>query len=317
MRASSARSAGSASGSLGVDVERAAVAQRSPASPGSRRATTSSSARTTTHVRRQPAVGLRERAQRAVVRRRLGDRPGRRRPSASAASSATRLHALRGRRVAAVAVEPRQRGVHQIRAASVARSRPRRRGRTALRRSGDRRGRGAHAVAAAALRLVLGAVGGAQQRGRPPVAARGQRDAPRERDAGAAARSARQARGASASASAALAPGRSTQNSSPPSRPAVTSASPAGGGAQRVGGGAQHRVAGLVAARVVDRLEPVEVAEQQRGRLAARGELLEPLLDRAPVGEAGQRVLERERRERENSSARPSARPIWPQIACM
>ena len=64
--------------------------------------------------------------------------------------------------------------------------------------------------------------------------------------------------------------------------------------AQPVGHLLEQVVAGLVAEPVVDRLEPVEVAEEQARRGPARrlGErLVEPLRGERPVGQAGQRVV--------------------------
>ena len=61
---------------------------------------------------------------------------------------------------------------------------------------------------------------------------------------------------------------------------------------------AQQLVAGRVAEAVVDRLEVVEVDEQHRelvarGAAVARERLLEAVLEQRPVGEPGQRVVER------------------------
>ena len=67
--------------------------------------------------------------------------------------------------------------------------------------------------------------------------------------------------------------------------------------AQRAGHGLERPVAAVVPADVVELLEVVDVAQQQRD-LFAFGSLLErqaqALLERAPVGEAGQPVLQRE-----------------------
>ena len=67
------------------------------------------------------------------------------------------------------------------------------------------------------------------------------------------------------------------------------------GGDERLGDAPQRRVAGLVPAAVVDALESVDVAEQQGERRLVGGEALEgpreALLERAPVGEAGEGVL--------------------------
>ena len=68
---------------------------------------------------------------------------------------------------------------------------------------------------------------------------------------------------------------------------------------QRRAGGGQRPVAGVVPAAVVDVLEAVEVAEQQRelapGASAARDGRLEPLVERAPVRQPRERVLVGER----------------------
>ena len=70
---------------------------------------------------------------------------------------------------------------------------------------------------------------------------------------------------------------------------------------ERRAGRDQRAVAGGVAVEVVDLLERVEVAEQQRElavqRLGARDGLLEPDVERAPVRQPRQRVLVRERLE--------------------
>ena len=97
---------------------------------------------------------------------------------------------------------------------------------------------------------------------------------------------------AAASAAASPAPGSTSANSSPPSR-VGTSASRAAG-AQHLGEAAQDVVAGVVAERVVDALEVVEVDHQQR-QLAARAELVEVPVDReleaAAVAQPGQRIV--------------------------
>ena len=56
--------------------------------------------------------------------------------------------------------------------------------------------------------------------------------------------------------------------------------------------GAQHRVAGVVAEQVVDRLEPVEVEEGERDRLARGQQPGEVAHRQAPVGQVGQLVVE-------------------------
>ena len=56
------------------------------------------------------------------------------------------------------------------------------------------------------------------------------------------------------------------------------------------GEAAQHRVAGLVVEGVVDALEVVEVADEQRHRPLAAG-VLDPLLEVAAVAQAGERVV--------------------------
>ncbi len=59
----------------------------------------------------------------------------------------------------------------------------------------------------------------------------------------------------------------------------------------------QQLVAGLVAERVVDLLEAVEVDEQRRALGAApagaREHLLDPVEDQRPVGQTGERVVQR------------------------
>ena len=74
-----------------------------------------------------------------------------------------------------------------------------------------------------------------------------------------------------------------------------------GGLGQRAAGRGERPVAGVVAVAVVDVLEPVEVAEQQRqlapGRERAGHGLLQPLVERAPVRQPGERVLVGERLE--------------------
>ena len=81
---------------------------------------------------------------------------------------------------------------------------------------------------------------------------------------------------------------------------------------ERLADAAQGAVAGMVAALVVDALELVDVADQQRQRLAAlaprrqRGRQL--LVQRAPVGQPGQLVLVRQpRHAREHLAARDHA----------
>ena len=67
---------------------------------------------------------------------------------------------------------------------------------------------------------------------------------------------------ATASARASPAPGSTSANSSPPSR--VGTSADAARGPQHVGEAPQHLVARVVAERVVDALEVVEVEHQQR-----------------------------------------------------
>ena len=66
--------------------------------------------------------------------------------------------------------------------------------------------------------------------------------------------------------------------------------------AQALGDGAQQGVARLVPEGVVDQLEAVEVDEQDRGQLAALAPpapVCDPVGQQRPVGQAGQRVVER------------------------
>ncbi len=60
----------------------------------------------------------------------------------------------------------------------------------------------------------------------------------------------------------------------------------------------QQRVAGLVAQRIVDRLEPVEVEQEQRGRAIGADGLVEALVERGAhalaIGEPGQPVVKRQ-----------------------
>nr|MDP9498246.1 hypothetical protein [Actinomycetota bacterium] len=62
----------------------------------------------------------------------------------------------------------------------------------------------------------------------------------------------------------------------------------------------QHLVADPVAVEVVDVLEPVEVDEQQRGRgrVTALAHRVQPVEQQPPVGEAGERVVQRRVRGR-------------------
>src|SRR3954471_4145267 len=98
----------------------------------------------------------------------------------------------------------------------------------------------------------------------------------------------------------------SSVNSSPPRRATVSVGPRAGcgvvrpqGGLQPLGDGLQQLVAGLVAERVVDHLEAVEVEEQHgraRLRVVAAGapdRLVEAVEEQHAVGEAGERVVER------------------------
>jgi hypothetical protein len=65
-------------------------------------------------------------------------------------------------------------------------------------------------------------------------------------------------------------------------------------GDQPVGDRAQQLVAARVAVDVVDELETVDIAEQDRGAPAAVGEALgQPLQDEGAVGQAGERVVHR------------------------
>ncbi|MCW2615470.1 MAG: hypothetical protein JWN08_2464 [Frankiales bacterium] len=66
----------------------------------------------------------------------------------------------------------------------------------------------------------------------------------------------------------------------------------AAGAGQARGDRAEQFVAGAVAERVVDHLEPVEVEEQQRQRTAGVEQVLEVLVERSTVGQTGQRVTE-------------------------
>ena len=87
--------------------------------------------------------------------------------------------------------------------------------------------------------------------------------------------------------------GRITWNSSPPSRP-ISPRSPMML-CSRCGDLAQQLVAGRVAHRVVDVLEPVEVEHHQRaralGRLVGAEDAFEPPVHPVAVGEAGQRIV--------------------------
>ena len=87
--------------------------------------------------------------------------------------------------------------------------------------------------------------------------------------------------------------GRMTANSSPPSRARKHSSGSAT--CRQPRHLLQHLVAGLVAERVVDFLEAVEIEQQQRavGRRLDVGEdrLLEFVLEQRPVGEPGQRIV--------------------------
>ena len=69
-------------------------------------------------------------------------------------------------------------------------------------------------------------------------------------------------------------------------------------GLQPLGDHAQDGVAGLVAAHVVDALEPVDVDDEQRERLGrplgARERLLDPVVEQRAVRQAGERVSEGE-----------------------
>ena len=71
-------------------------------------------------------------------------------------------------------------------------------------------------------------------------------------------------------------------------------------------------VARVVAQPVVDLLEPVEVAEQQRqlarGRQCARDRLLQPFVERAPVRQPGERILIGERLQAREQLGAPDRR---------
>ena len=102
-------------------------------------------------------------------------------------------------------------------------------------------------------------------------------------------------RAATAPAAAASPPSSTTQNSSPPTRYTDAPATP---WAAAASASAARRIAASPASwpwRVVDPLEPVEVAERDRQRAAALDRRLEALVERAPVAEPGQRVRVRER----------------------
>ena len=65
------------------------------------------------------------------------------------------------------------------------------------------------------------------------------------------------------------------------------------GGADATGDGHQQLVAGVVAQRVVDRLEVVEVHEQHCHALAALGQgMRQAIAEQRPVGEPGERVVQ-------------------------
>ena len=101
----------------------------------------------------------------------------------------------------------------------------------------------------------------------------------------------------SAAASSSLdVPSESTTNSSPPTRATVSM--PRTTACEPLGDHAQDGVAGLVAADVVDALEPVEVDDEQRERLGrplgARERLLDPVVEQRAVRQTGERVAEGE-----------------------
>ncbi len=102
-------------------------------------------------------------------------------------------------------------------------------------------------------------------------------------------------RSARAAASISSTSSTSTANSSPPSRASVSDGRTCW--LIRSATRRDELVAGRVAERVVDHLEVVEVDQQQRhsaaAALVAGHRVLDPVAEQRPVGQAGQRVLER------------------------
>ena len=178
--------------------------------------------------------------------------------------------------------------------------RPRLRGR-------DRRGRDAllgheHLAAADPLGRVLRRVGGAEQVGRAAVLVVQAGDAARERER-LVRRGGQPLRRVARERACRVGPVALHQNAelvaAEPAREAARER--LGGLGQRAPGVLQGAVAGVMAEVVVDVLEPVEVAEQQRevaaGHQPARDRLLEALVEPAPVGQPRERVLVGERLE--------------------
>ena len=97
-------------------------------------------------------------------------------------------------------------------------------------------------------------------------------------------------RSATPMTSSCVAPSMRMANSSPASRATVSTTARSG---HAPGDGLEHDVARLVAVGVVHRLEPVEVAEQQRHVVPAGQRLAQPVDEQRPVGQARELVVER------------------------